>query len=81
MDHRIFKMPIVKFVFKVSGAIPIAPAKEDPKMMEMAFEKVANALEAGDVVGIFPEGRISLTGNLTRSDRASRKLLSETRRP
>ena len=64
MDHRIFKMPIVKFVFKVSGAIPIAPAKEDPKMMEMAFEKVANALEAGDVVGIFPEGKISFDGEL-----------------
>ena len=64
MDHRIFKMPIVKFVFRVSGAIPIAPAKEDPKMMEMAFEKVANALEAGDVVGIFPEGRISFDGEL-----------------
>ena len=64
MDHRIFKMPIVNFVFEVSGAIPIAPAKEDPKMMKAAFEKVAGALEAGDVVGIFPEGKISHDGEL-----------------
>jgi 1-acyl-sn-glycerol-3-phosphate acyltransferase len=64
MDHRIFKLPILSFVFRTSGAIPIAPAKEDAAMMERAFDEVAKALRAGDLVAIFPEGRITDTGEL-----------------
>lgn len=64
MDHRIFRWPILSFVFRTSRAIPIAPAKEDPAMMERAFDEVARALEAGELVGIFPEGRITDTGEL-----------------
>ena len=33
-------------------------------MMERAFEEVAKALRAGDLVAIFPEGRITDTGEL-----------------
>lgn len=64
MDHRIFKLPIINFVFREGRAIPIASAKEDPALLEKAYEEVANALEAGDLVGIFPEGRITDTGEL-----------------
>ncbi|GAA5174870.1 MFS transporter [Niveibacterium umoris] len=64
MDHRIFRMPIINFVFRQGRAIPIAPAKEDPAMLEAAYEEVAKTLEAGDLVGIFPEGRITDTGEL-----------------
>lgn len=64
MDHRIFNTPVLAFVFRTSGAIPIAPAKEDAAMMERAFEEVAKALRAGDLVAIFPEGRITDTGEL-----------------
>ena len=64
MDHRIFKLPIINFVFREGRAIPIASAKEDPALLEKAYEEVAKALEAGDLVGIFPEGRITDTGEL-----------------
>jgi 1-acyl-sn-glycerol-3-phosphate acyltransferase len=64
MDHRIFKLPILSFVFRTARAIPIASAREDAEMMERAFAEVAKALEAGDVVVIFPEGRITDTGEL-----------------
>ena len=64
MDHRIFKLPIINFVFREGRAIPIASAKEDPALLEQAYEEVAKALEAGDLVGIFPEGRITDTGEL-----------------
>jgi 1-acyl-sn-glycerol-3-phosphate acyltransferase len=64
MDHRIFKLPILSFVFRTSRTIPIAPAKEDPAMMERAFAEVAQALRDGDLVAIFPEGRITDTGEL-----------------
>jgi 1-acyl-sn-glycerol-3-phosphate acyltransferase len=64
MDHRIFKLPVLSFVFRTSRAIPIAPAKEDPAMMERAFAEVAQALKDGDLVAIFPEGRITDTGEM-----------------
>ena len=64
MDHQIFKLPIINFVFREGRAIPIASAKEDPALLEKAYEEVAKALEAGDLVGIFPEGRITDTGEL-----------------
>jgi 1-acyl-sn-glycerol-3-phosphate acyltransferase len=64
MDHRIFRMPIVSFVFRTGRAIPIASAKEDRQMMERAFDEVAKELAAGELVAIFPEGRITDTGEL-----------------
>ena len=64
MDHRIFKIPILNFVFREGKAIPIAPAKEDPAMLERAYAEVAQALADGDLVGIFPEGGITFDGEL-----------------
>jgi 1-acyl-sn-glycerol-3-phosphate acyltransferase len=64
MDHRIFRIPVLSFVFRSSRAIPIAPAKEDAAMMERAFAEVAKALKEGELVAIFPEGRITDTGEL-----------------
>ena len=64
MDHRIFRTPIISFIFRHGRAIPIAPAKEDAAMMERAFEDVSAALREGELVGIFPEGRITDNGEI-----------------
>jgi 1-acyl-sn-glycerol-3-phosphate acyltransferase len=64
MDHRIFKLWVISFVFRTGRAIPIAPAREDPEMMERAFDDIARALKDGDLVAIFPEGRITDTGEV-----------------
>ncbi len=64
MDHRIFRWPVLSFVFRHSRAIPIAPAKEDPAMMDAAFAEVSAALSAGELVGLFPEGKITADGEL-----------------
>ena len=65
MDHRIFRWPVLSFVFKASRAIPIAPEKEDAALKNKAFEDVSLALQAGELVGIFPEGRITATGEIS----------------
>ena len=64
MDHNIFKTPVVSFVFRTGKAIPIAPAKEDEALLNQAYDEVAKALEAGELIAIFPEGRITDTGEL-----------------
>lgn len=64
MDHRIFKVPLLSWFFRQAKAIPIAPAHEDPRMLERAYDAVAAALEDGDLVCIFPEGKITATGDI-----------------
>ncbi|HRA22988.1 MAG TPA: MFS transporter [Usitatibacteraceae bacterium] len=66
MDHRIFAIPVLSFVFRTAKAIPIAPAKEDPALLERAYDEVAAALAQGDLVGIFPEGAITQDGEIQR---------------
>jgi 1-acyl-sn-glycerol-3-phosphate acyltransferase len=66
MDHRIYRTPLLSYVFRTVRAIPIAPAKEDPAMMERAFAKTVEALRAGEIVVIFPEGNITKDGELQR---------------
>jgi 1-acyl-sn-glycerol-3-phosphate acyltransferase len=64
MDHHIFRWPIMSFVFRESRAIPIASAREDPALMEKAFDEISSALAAGELVGIFPEGKVTQTGDM-----------------
>ncbi|MBB5018559.1 hypothetical protein HNQ59_001848 [Chitinivorax tropicus] len=64
MDHQIFKIPVISFVFRTARAIPIAPSKEDPEMKARAFDKVAEELANGEVVCIFPEGKITYDGEM-----------------
>ncbi len=64
MDHKIFAIPVLSFIFRTMQAIPIAPAKEDAAMKDKAFADAADALRAGEVVGIFPEGKLTSTGEM-----------------
>jgi 1-acyl-sn-glycerol-3-phosphate acyltransferase len=65
MDHHVFRWPILSFVFKASRAIPIAPEREDAALKKQAFDDVSQALAAGELVGIFPEGRVADDGELS----------------
>ena len=66
MDHRIFRTPVLSFLFRTMRTIPIAGAREDAAMKDRAFAEVAKALAAGEVVGIFPEGSLTDSGELNR---------------
>ena len=64
MYYKIFQNPFLNFIFKTAKAIPIAGYKEDPELLENAYEEISKELEAGHVVGIFPEGAITRDGEL-----------------
>jgi 1-acyl-sn-glycerol-3-phosphate acyltransferase len=64
MDRRIFEIPLLSFFFRTVRAIPIAPAKEDPAALERAYEAIAEALAAGELVGLFPEGKLTSDGEM-----------------
>jgi 1-acyl-sn-glycerol-3-phosphate acyltransferase len=64
MYYRIFNTPGLAWFFRTARAIPIAGRKEDPALMEAAFAEVDKALAEGEIVGIFPEGRLSTDGEI-----------------
>lgn len=64
MDHRIFKIPVMGWFFKLAKAIPIAPKAEDEAAYNAAFEAANNVLKEGDLLAIFPEGGITKDGEL-----------------
>lgn len=78
MDHRIFKLPIVGGFFKIVGAIPIAPAREDEAMKNRAFDRIASALENGEVVCIFPEGALTSDGELGEFKQGIERIIKRT---
>jgi 1-acyl-sn-glycerol-3-phosphate acyltransferase len=64
MDHRIFKVPVLGWLFRLARAIPVASRKEDPAAYDAAFEAAAQVLREGDLLAIFSEGGITRDGTL-----------------
>jgi 1-acyl-sn-glycerol-3-phosphate acyltransferase len=65
LDYRVFRLPILSFVFKASRAIPVAIGKEDAALKKKAIDDVSQALAAGKLVGIFPEGHVTEDGEMS----------------
>ena len=78
MDHRIFKAPVMSWIFRNVKAIPIAPAKEDPWITEKAYVDIAQALHDGELVCIFPEGKLTNTGEVNEFKGGVRKIIDRS---
>lgn len=79
MYYRIFNIPVMRWIFRTARAIPIAGAKEDPALMQRAFDEIDAALAAGELVGIFPEGALTKDGAIAPFKSGVEKILA--RRP
>ena len=64
MYHGFFKPWYLRWFFRDAKAIPIAPAHESMATMRAAFDRIARELEDGELVCIFPEGKITSDGEL-----------------
>ena len=64
MDHRIFAMPILGWLFRLGKAIPVAPQKDDPATYARAIADARAVLDDGELLCIFPEGGITRDGTL-----------------
>jgi len=81
MYHRIFHIPLLRFFFEHLRAIPIAGAMEDEQLMNEAFERVDDELEAGNIVCIFPEGAITRDGEIQRFRPGIEKIIARRQVP
>jgi len=75
MDHNIFRIPVLGFIFRTARAIPIAPAREDPDALQKAFDRIDAELAEGEVVCIFPEGKLTRDGEINEFKRGVEKIL------
>jgi 1-acyl-sn-glycerol-3-phosphate acyltransferase len=81
IDYRIFNLPFIGWLFRVCKTIPISTLKEDPWLMEKAFIDIAKALHEGDLVCIFPEGKLTSTGEINEFKNGMMKILERSKVP
>jgi len=78
MYYKIYRLPVLHFIFRTAGAIPIAGRGEDEATYERAFARVAQYLAEGELVCIFPEGKLSTDGEIDAFKGGINRILAET---
>ncbi len=78
MTHKIFRIPVLNFVFRHAKTIPIAPMHEDPGILAAAYERIAAELEDGQLVAIFPEGKLTTTGEINEFKAGIERIIERT---
>lgn len=64
MDKPIYESPRLNWLFRLVGAIPVESERHDPGNVRRALQEVSRALREGEVVMLFPEGRLTQDGDI-----------------
>ncbi len=78
MERAIFAAPLINVLARGMKAVPIAPRKIDAEVYEQAFAAVARELSAGQLVCIFPEGRLTADGTVAEFRPGLMRILAQT---
>ncbi|MEF1166290.1 MFS transporter [Vibrio campbellii] len=78
MDKSISELPVLKYVFRHAGVIPICSPRKCAETYKKAFEQIEQALSNDEVVCIFPEGRLTSNGELGEFRPGVEKILKRT---
>ncbi len=78
MLGRIFDIPVLNFVFRTGRAIPIESPRVNADIYERALEEIREGLEAGDLLCIFPEGKLTTNGEIDTFRQGVERILSTT---
>ena len=78
MLGRIFDIPVLNFVFRTGRAIPIESPRVDSQVYERAMGEIREGLEAGDLLCIFPEGKLTTDGEIDTFKRGVERILATT---
>lgn len=60
MHWKIYRA--LRWIVAPLGALPIASRSESPKVYEACFDRIAEILDKGELLCIFPEGQLTLDG-------------------
>ena len=77
MYYKIYNLPVLNFIFRTAGTVPIAGRNEDMLIYEAAFKKIAEYLCNGELVCIFPEGKLTADGEINEFKNGVERILEE----
>ena len=78
MFKPIFDVPVLNFIFKTGKAIPIVSQHVDQAAYDKAFDDIALGLADGDLLCIFPEGKLTINGEINEFKTGVEKILNRT---
>lgn len=77
MFKPIYDLPVLNFIFRTGKTIPIQSKTADPETYETAFKRISEELRAGEVVCIFPEGKLTTNGEIDEFKGGVAKILAQ----
>ena len=77
MYYKIYNLPVLNFIFRTAGTIPIAGRGEDEAIYDHAFKKIAHYLDQGELVCIFPEGKLTTDGQINEFKAGVTRILEQ----
>jgi len=81
MYYKIYNLPVLNFIFRTAGTIPIAGRSEDLQIYDQAFKKIAQYLAEGELVCIFPEGKLTGDGEIDEFKGGMTRIIEQTAVP
>jgi len=72
----IYRLPVLNYIFRAGKTIPIDSQKTDPDTYNRAFKQISKDLEAGHLVCIFPEGKLTVDGMIDEFKTGIEKIIS-----
>lgn len=78
MYYKYFDMPVLNYFSRKSKTIPIAAAKERPRILKKAFEEIDQTLKEGDLICIFPEGKLTSNGKMNEFKNGIETIVKQT---
>lgn len=78
MYKPIYDLPVLNFIFRTGGAIPICSRYEDEDAYQRAMDSIAEALERGDLLCLFPEGKLTADGEIGEFKAGIERILERT---
>lgn len=78
MDSRIYNTKGLHWFFKTAQTIPICPQHQDKATYEQAFVSIKQVLDEGEIVCIFPEGKLTRDGQMNEFKTGIEKIISQS---
>ena len=78
MDRSIAEMKGLRTFFKIAKTIPICSPKANIEVYENAFKRIKEELDSGEIICIFPEGKLTTDGEVDTFKSGIERIIKES---
>lgn len=76
--HVGFYVPGLRWLFRMAGVIPIDSGRKNPVLLQRAFAAIEETLKEGGLICLFPEGRLTRSGQIDEFRPGVEKIVAKT---